>query len=977
MDLFEKEKKEANKEQQTLRERNIEKQQIATAKALRNSGTFLSLVTILLYIGYIALVVILVSCYGRVSESAVDVENYKTPSSTAMIAEIRKLLKDLNTVFDTAKADRIEDENSCEGTVDDKHPNVDPYDDRGNDKYGCPSLCGDLRDTLPSTCRAPHSKDRGEVDLDSAEACSDSCISGLTECQLGSKSKLRDKSNSKCVYWIFVKDASWLFKKFRFHDTEGRIITRGRCFLYPDYSEAFNNYKLSGSTEETRSFGFNKCYYCGKSNNCKQKRLVKAMTQFYRNFTLEYPRDIEFKTTQIKSFSDHACEEWTHYAGGDHAATAIYKEMFHDVLDRAYAGGTMTDLHAICSEYAIAKGFVYGGVVGHSGPTELPPIPTINCFTTTADRLVDTYEECQKMCNEDDTCTHVTYTSRYSKPGGSKYGNINKYVCLMYSDVSVKYTDGHSWRHIYGMCFNNGGACYKQTKSGTRFCEKTDYRKRNEVPYKYTPDIYLPCGTVLDGVDMTGDAVTGVTGSAADKRACSELCTDHETCNYWKFDVSCALFTKATNVTAKKSGATSGSRNCARLCEKDVAYVSSGAKPSTVDTAAKCLAKCHPDPTCIKWSWSSSNKECLLHTSKNAKLTDSSGAVSGSWYCKIKEIKCPLGDTGVVIVGDILTTSPIEVEDWGKCAVQCKNNPRCNFWQCKFDPSPPLHPLCALGFPFSTWSMCRPIPPKPPKCFLYADDKLRTNLSPSDYRNHGHRDCQADTESTVGGNNTVSEFIDKPAEWLHQPFVCSTRGEKITLGEDYIGRFGDTKVVSTQGCNVYCNEETVEAYPYGTSTVGGKVQRPVAWWTVQGSELCYCITQSQWNNIVTKVRDGDLNKMYKNVLGYPGCKPAERRFARRHYTAYHAIFVGYGCAREDCILGAEVGDHVITSVDTVDSCVEQCHRYGKMRPVHRLTYSSGYKMCYCHEEEGGQKKGSFYASDSLPTEEEYLNYVLY
>jgi len=973
MDVFEKEKEEVTKakQNQSLRERNIELQQVAVASELITAGSFFTFCTSLLFAGNIALIAVIALTGDDVTVLNENVFAYDL-QKPAMVkyAPFEKLSTQLETVYQAGLSTLANGEIDCETTRDDSELPNQPEDENGNDKYGCPNPCKD------GVCSYPEVTDLGEVAVIDKDACRDRCNAingGLSRCQRDKIGKMNRTMDVKCRYWIFREKAVYLSGS----KVGGEVgsVTRGhRCITLPDYTEAYKNYAPPKLPLATRVVGFSQPY-------CKLRRYVEKVVEYTRNLTNTI--EVDKHTSKLRTFTEQACKKMNLWYVGDYAEGSYYEKKWTDMGDgfivyrcNTNKGTYTTELQCPCTTYCNIKKcksqqhiYMYDKDFGKA-----PPGGKF-CFATNRGDEGETYEKCQEACNNDTTCVAFTRTQRYGygdftngyDPATMIQGTLTN-VCIMYRHVA-----GH-----YGSYADLSHKIFYQKKishidSGTRNCEKNDLHSRQYVTYKYTPDIYLPCGTVLDGVSMTGVALQGV--QASDMRKCSELCTDEPKCNYWRFDGSaCTLFNKATEITTKKNGATSGSRNCVRLCETNIGYVSTDATKSTVDTAVACLGKCKSETTCKKWSWSSSTKDCLLYTSNGAKRNAITGTISGPWYCEIKDLKCPMTGTAILsnkyaIIGPQEHVSG-NVTTWEQCAAGCKKTPLCNFWQHSKVPD----------LSRTTYDHV---------CVLYGDDKYRetytTGSKPSwvDTLNMGYRDCQGGSENANGTNNSVSAIISKTPEWFHQPFTCTTSGEggimmmnhkneSVDIWDMGLGTTSDkhrTKfayATSAYDCEQFCFNgdgptvyQSVTAYNgayvgwgmdrYGSSRQATNRDKQ----TFDGIFYrCRCIKDTEWKSAAVerrlKFQPTNQDAAYDMELRYPGCK-MQKKLAKKYYPAYHATFVGHGCTNDECMFGAEVGDHVIMSVETPESCIEKCYNYGKTNPVHLLTYSSGYKTCYCHE----------------------------
>lgn len=901
-------------------QRMVEREKVHTALSLLGHGKIIFNLSIVYSIGFVALMVLLGIAGSQMKEVAEDTELFESGNNPSVGAygSSEALLMFTTGLYSQAQKILVQEEQGvCHMfTANSGAASNEVADSYGNDKYtGCP----------------------GRIES-SWSACRKLCESeGLSACQRNVLQQ-RNDSNTACKFWVFKKQASWLGKKYSFQVyTQVTPIIQTQCYTFPSYEEFFRAAPTTTKKELRDVRGFSSCF----TSTYKFKFLT-----FVRNLQNVHIRRVEFNTASLQAFVEASClQEHVWYDG--RLTESNFFETRPAYLNE-FCGNQQKLDHCFCKDYCTVK-YPLCKTLLHYHDSD-----SDSCYVTDA---VDvhpsgrdhTYESCHSKCVGDDGCVAFTLTTIPYVHGDYLV------TCRMYGDtkkLTAKSTPVKFWK-LRGRRI--GSSRYNVIKSGVRGCEKSDYQKRNHITYKTTSRVHVPCGTSLDKTSIVGTAFKTVSGVANGWKGCSSKCTADGSCNFWAYErgsKKCHLYEHVDNIDVKDDGFTSGSRHCNGFCAHDVLYEEEGAgNKHDASTAKECREKCETDETCVKWSWSHTASTCFFHSTKGIRKSES-GASSGPWYCTLwpSIMKCPM--EGTVIVGNWIQEVWSKAGmTWQKCAARCQQDTYCNFWQ-------------FFKYNNKNWPM--------QQCNLYADDSFlvsKPTLPSNRIYKIGYRDCQEETENVSGIEHSATmSFLPTAGPSWYFPFKYSTRGWKISglSGEAF------AQVDSVETCEESCFNP--ESRVGGVDNVGWLVYKSPYY--PDSMRRCQCLTQTEWDSVNgTKKRlsESDLSDPRLDyVLGHRDCPRTTFLAAQKHYMEYSATFVGYGCFREDCILGSDVGDHVILSVATVQICVARCYEFGKSVPVARVTYSSGYKACYCHLKQYATS-ANFYPREHM--HQEYVNYV--
>jgi len=913
------EKKEAEPQKKlTLRERNIEKAKVELAVSLEKNARLFAVVTLLLYIGFAALIGVICVANSDSDQDLIMIAKRESSVSTQHISTLKKILKELEEELETARTNmKLYTQEDCRWKF--------------AQSFGSSSDYGDMEGAYDETKCPPHNTGIGSTRDTCDKLCKDNT---WTECRL-KKMKELGMNDTTCKWWAFAEKDAFLAT----NPTGSKYIdNEQKCYLHQSWENLgrIRNYVEGGFKPSHIDVGI---------ANCLDHELVRQ----WREVVLEL-RSTVFATsrdaTKLKSFTHGACAEPLVSYGRRNEFMAEIEMVGGEYSEAAFKPGTDIGRkgRTLCNDICQMR-----------SPECLRRIRSLDmCHVNT--RKAKDSGECQEICELESNCLAWNLNKfgqeswyGYTGPAMASFVGNTEPMCKLYK------TSHYKADVVDSLAYQEKTQHYTQLVStaGMRGCEPTDLTSRHYVKYKTTSRIWFPCGVAVKDVEMTGVTANSEVTGVNDWKSCAGQCTEKKDCQVWTLEgKTCSLFNSPGGGTHQHSGTVTGGRNCNDFCDDDfdMAAGDGEVKETGVSDAEACRVKCSSSSTCVHFAWTQSTQECRLLPEVTIR-TKKSGIVSGPWHCAIRpKATCP---EKVSFNCEYLRRFWSKTMKWQDCAAHCKDDPWCKFW--------------AVG---AADKYTQSIP-----CYLYDTDAGRQSGGSTD---GGSVHCQGDTATSTVYN--AAKLLTKP---FRRPFVnCIHKGMKLSPAESTSGWESSWKIVTPnwETCSDYCEASTVNGVakvPCEQITMwAGLTSNRYSFKTdveglAKGVEAVHCITLDK--NATAKTASVspvcDKNFMYAEK----GCKKPATAQALRHYPEYQASFIGYGCHSQRCALGEINGDHVIRFVGSPKDCIAECR---KKEQVYVLTYSTGYRTCYCHK---SLKSGSYFkdGEDFFPDpNEEFLAYVL-
>jgi len=902
--------------QKTLRERNLEKAKVDQAESLKKSSRTYGALTLLLFVGFGALIGIVCVASSDADADKILLNKRESKIFGEHMATLRQKAKEISEevakVVENRKLLKPED---CQWKF--------------AQDYGASSDYGDIMGAYDETKCPPQ-------EVIQSASCRAMCNRNQwSKCRQDKFKELGIKDTT-CKWWAFspkVAVMELLPIKTSGGNTDLYISQVSRCYMHhswENYGRLRNFSEAETRSEETQTLshidvGIQDCMM----NQLVEQWLVLVNEAHFSRGTAD--------ATRLKAFTSGACyEPYVSYG----RRNKFYAEI--DMVAGEYAEPPFEPYIGQLKGQLSARYKIQRPWCDLVCSTRVPPClhrmsDSATCALNSRPSVVNSPSDnwkdwvwCQKECEKQPTCMAWNWNKFGQdtfRGSSASYVGDYKFACKLYKTAHYKDNVVDSLKYQL-VRTNHFAQLY--SAAGMRGCEPTDVSTRHYVKYKTTPKKWLACGVVAKDVEMTGvDAKSTETG-VADWKSCAKKCTEKVDCQVWSFvGSSCSFFDTPGTEMKTGSGIVTGGRNCNDFCDDGYDLETSSdeeKKPGLSDPAA-CRDACAQSATCERFAWTVSTKQCRLLSKVTRRTSDKPDVVSGPWHCAIRpKATCP--EKVSFDCEYMRRIWKLKEMPWADCAAHCKADPWCKFW--------------AVGAPANGGQ----------PCYLYDTDAGRKEGGSTE---GGSVQCQADTADDTPHN--VTKLLTKP---FRRPFVsCIHQGMKLLPK-------GTKDLVTNnwQQCADYCESinanvsglatETCDQFTIFKTLADGLMfvmprQGINADLIDEGYEghLCTVLNKDEAAAADTTAATCDVNYSY----GEKGCKSAATAQAQKHYPAYHASFIGFGCHSQRCVLGEINGDHVVPFVDNPKDCVIECRKFtktaAKTDQVYVLTYSPGYRTCYC------------------------------